>query len=93
MERKKNEWIRLTARVTLADYLRLKDIQKKYKFMSVYQILNYLAYSFLRVADKKNDRVDEPLPDEVEKMFDELGTSKMPIRYRKAKPKKRSVDL
>ena len=31
MGRKKNEWIRLTARVTLADYLRLKDIQEKYK--------------------------------------------------------------
>lgn len=57
MRRKRNEWIRLTARVTLADYTRLKDIQKKYKFKSVYQILNYLAYSFLRVADKKMIRL------------------------------------
>lgn len=89
----KSEWIRLTARVTLADYVRLRNIQRRYGFKSVYQILNYLTYSFLRVADKDNDPVDEPMPKEVEEMFDDLGTPKMPVRYKKAKPKKRSVDL
>ena len=79
--------------MTLADYMRLKDIQKRYNFKSVYQIMNYLPYSFLRVADSEHDPVVEPMPKEIEDMFEELGSPKLPIRYRKARPNKKSCDL
>lgn len=88
----RSEWVRLTARVTMADYMRLKDIQKKYKFKSIYQIMNYLTYSFLRVADSEHDPITEPMPKEIEEMFDELGSPKIPVRYRKARPVKKSID-
>ena len=60
----KCKYVRLSARVTLADYKRLEEIRRKYGFKSIYQILNYLTYSFLRVADREHDAIAEPVPEE-----------------------------
>lgn len=47
MNRKKRiQKVQIVARVTLADYKRLKDICEKYGFKSIYQLQNYLCYSF-----------------------------------------------
>ncbi|WP_418832030.1 hypothetical protein [Phocaeicola sp.] len=89
----KCKYVRLSARVTLADYKRLEEIRRKYGFKSIYQILNYLTYSFLRVADREHDTIAEPVPEEIERMFEDLGTPALPVRYRRARPVRRSADL
>ncbi len=93
MQRERIRYVKLTARVTLADYVRLEKIRRKYGFKSIYQILNYLTYAFLRVVDRENDVVSEPVPEEIESMFEDLGSPAMPVRYRRARPVKKSTDL
>lgn len=55
--------------ISVQDVYRLKSICEKYGFKSTYQILQYLVYCFLRVADPDNDPIDEPIPLEIEEMF------------------------
>ena len=55
--------------VSVEDIARLKMICVKYDFKSIYQLLQYLVHCFLRVADPKNDPIDEPLPIEIDEMF------------------------
>ena len=63
------EYKKIFARLWREDYNRLEKIRKQCGFKSNYQIIQYLVYCFLRVADKENDHVDEPLPEEIEDMF------------------------
>lgn len=93
MQKERIRYVKLTARVTLADYMRLEMIRRRYGFKSIYQILNYLTYAFLRVADRENDAVSEPVPEEIESMFEDLESSDLPVRYRRARPAKKSADL
>ena len=60
---------KIFARVSLEDLHRIEQIKKKFGFKSNYQILQYLLYCFLRVADPDNDPIDEPVPSEIEEMF------------------------
>nr|DAM03160.1 MAG TPA: hypothetical protein [Caudoviricetes sp.] len=55
--------------VSIQDITRLKSICGEYGFKSIYQLLQYLVYCFLRVADPDNDITTEPLPIEIEEMF------------------------
>ena len=91
--KQKHKMVKLHARVTLADYQRFDAIREKYGFRSIYQIMNYLAYSFLRACDSEHDTIAEPVPDEVKEMFDDLGTPKLPVRFRKARPNKTPNDI
>lgn len=93
MSRKRIQTVQIVARVSLYDYMRLKEICEKYGFKSVYQLQNYLCYSFLRAVDKEHDPIDEPVPDEIVQMFDDLGSPRLPVKYLKAKPNKKSSDL
>lgn len=52
------------------DIKRLENIAKAYGFNSIYKVLQYLSYCFLRVADPANDVVDEPIPQEISDMFE-----------------------
>lgn len=61
---------RIVSRIPLQYYTRLTQIVDAYGFKSVYSLMNCLAYCFLRVADGDNDCIDEPLPDEVKRMFE-----------------------
>lgn len=55
--------------ISYSDLSRLRNICAKYKFKSIYQLLQYLIHCFLRVADPENDPIDEPVPVEIEEMF------------------------
>lgn len=77
----------IKSRVTAADFNRLCMIKEKYGFRSVYEILNYLVRSFLRVADPDNDTLADPLPVEIEEMFE--GFADTESRYKGEKPKRR----
>ena len=90
---KNNQRVQIVSRVSLVDYIRLKNICEKYGFKSVYQLQNYLCYSFLRAVDKEHDPIDEPVPDEICKMFDDLEYPSLPRKYKKAKPNKKSCDI
>lgn len=85
MKNKKS--VKISARVTLADYKRLQNIRQRYGFKSVYQIINYLAYAFLRVADRDNDPIVESVPEEIEEMFADMADGDLPRKY-KVKPHK-----
>lgn len=69
--RKKYGKQKIDTYVSVEDIKRLKKICKQHSFKSIYQLLQYLIHCFLRVADKENDPIDEPLPDEIEEMFTE----------------------
>ena len=60
---------KIISRVSEIDYTRLERIVKLYGFKSVYALLNYITYCFLRVADRAHDTSDDVLPDEIIKMF------------------------
>lgn len=55
--------------LSVQDVKRLELICKKYKYNSIYQLLQYLAYCFLRVADPENDPILEPVSDEIREIF------------------------
>lgn len=55
--------------VSANDIARLEAIKNKFGFNSTYQILQYLTYCFLRVADPDNDPIVECIPEEIENMF------------------------
>jgi hypothetical protein len=69
----------IITRVTVYDYKRLEFICRKYKFRSLYEVVQYLIHCFLRVADKEHDQEIEPLPVEIERMFN-LDTLKRIIK-------------
>ena len=77
----------IKSRVTGVDFDRLNAIKEKYGFKSVYEILNYLVHCFLRVADPDNDPIAEPVPAEIEEMFE--GYTNAESRYKGEKPKRR----
>lgn len=77
----------IKARLVDSEYARLEVIKVKYHFKSTYQIMSYLAHCFLRVADKEHDEIDEPLPEEIEEMFDDYSNAES--RYTGEKPKRR----
>lgn len=83
----KIERIKIFSRISRADYSRLSEIRKKYGFKSNYQIMQYLVYCFLRVADPANDCCTEPVPSEIEEMFNRLSESEK--RFAFTKPKRR----
>jgi hypothetical protein len=62
--------VKIISRVSEADYKRLQTLAKDSGIPSVYSLMNYIAYCFLRVADAKNDNATDPIPTEIIKMFD-----------------------
>lgn len=83
----KVEYLKIFSRISRADYNRLSEIRKKYGFKSNYEIMKYLVYCFLRVADPENDCHSEPVPPEIEEMFNELSEADKHFMF--IKPKKR----
>lgn len=81
------EYTKVFSRISRADYERLSGIRKKYGFKSNYQIIQYLVYCFLRVADPENDFHSEPVPIEIEEMFNEMSEADKHFIF--IKPKKR----
>ena len=69
MAKKEYKKQKIDTYVSLEDVARLKAICEKSSFNSIYQLLQYLVYCFLRVADSQNDPIDEPIPDEIYSMF------------------------
>lgn len=81
----KVEYIKIFSRVSRADYARLETIRKKYGFKSNYQIMQYILHCFLRVADPENDQQIEPVPAEIEDMFNTLAETERRLEYKKPK--------
>lgn len=69
VDKKKYKKQKIDTYVSVEDVARLRLICEKYGFNSIYQLLQYLVHCFLRVADKDNDPIDEPMPIEIEEMF------------------------
>ena len=69
MDKKKHKKQKINTYISTEDVVRLTMIGKKYKIGSLYRVLQYLVYCFLRVVDKENDTIDEPVPAEIEEMF------------------------
>lgn len=69
MSRAKYRRQKIDTYVTASEITRLRAICVKYGFRSIYQLLQYLVYCFLRVADPEADPIDEPVPQEIENMF------------------------
>lgn len=76
---------KIVARIDPIQWQRLADIRKKYGFKSHYEIMQYLIACFLRVADPDNDTSVEPVPEEIEMMFDSLADSEKHFEYVKPK--------
>lgn len=81
------EYVKIFSRVSKQDYQRLAAIRKKYGFKSNYEIVQYLMHCFLRVADPDNDTQIEPVPYEIEQMFDNMAQAEKHLEY--VKPKRR----
>jgi hypothetical protein len=69
VEKKKYRKQKIDTYASVEDIARLKLICEKYGINSIYKLLQYLVYCFLRVADPQNDPIDEVLPIEIEEMF------------------------
>lgn len=72
---------KIYSRVTPETYRRLEKIKDSYGFKSVYEIVQNLIHCFLRVADRENDQQIDPLPYEVERMFDELSEGEKHVEF------------
>lgn len=70
---KKKEYRRvhkIISRVTEDDYTKLEHLSKLYGLKSVYSLLSYITYIFLRSADQRNGVLDSELPENVIRLFD-----------------------
>jgi len=70
---KKKEYRRvhkIISRVTEDDYTKLEHLSKLYGLKSVYSLLSYITYIFLRSADQRNGVLDSELPEDVIRLFD-----------------------
>lgn len=70
---KKKEYRRvhkIISRVTEDDYTKLEHLSKLYGLKSVYSLLSYITYIFLRSADQQNGVLDSELPENVIRLFD-----------------------
>lgn len=75
------------SRVTPETYRRLDAVKSKYGFNSVYEIVQSLIHCFLRVADPDSDAQMEPVPYDIEVMFDEMSEAEKHVEF--DKPKRR----
>ena len=78
--------------IPVPDIDRLKTICDKYGYKSIYKLLQYLVYCFLRVADPGNDPILETVPDDIREMFIS------PLEYKRLKKrlkngKSRNVEI
>ena len=69
VDKKKYKKQKIDTYLSVEDVARLRLVCEKYGFNSIYQLLQYLVHCFLRVADPKNDPINEPMPVEIEEMF------------------------
>lgn len=75
------------SRITPETYRRLNAIKDKYGFSSIYEIIQSLIHCFLRVADPDSDTQTEPVPYDIEVMFDEMSQAEKHVEF--DKPKRR----
>lgn len=59
----------INTRIRIEDFNRLEAMRVKYGFTYTNQIIEYLVYCFLRVADPQNDPITSPVPKEIKEMF------------------------
>ena len=59
----------LKARITERDYNKLKEIAEQYNFKSLYSLLYYLVYAFLRAYDAERGCIMEEMPPEILNLF------------------------
>lgn len=59
----------LKARITERDYNKLKEIAEQYHFKSLYSLLYYLVYAFLRAYDAERGCIAEEMPVEIVNLF------------------------
>ncbi len=78
---------KIVARLSLAEWHRAESIRDKYGFKSIYEMNQYLWGCFLRVADPDRDEQEEPVPDEIRAMFDDLSHAERCFEYVKPKRK------
>ena len=73
MEKRKKkvpiERVKVSARVTPRDYEKLARIVKQYGLKSLYALMNYLVYCFLRAYDEERQQMWEELPEEIIRLF------------------------
>lgn len=91
-ERKASKWSALggeprkvVARLDPIQFKRAEAIRDKFGFKSIYEMSQYLWGAFLRVADPDNDTSLEPVPEEIEMMFDGFSESEKHFEYVKPK--------
>ena len=76
---------KVIARLDPILFKRAEAIRDKFGCKSIYEISQYLWGAFLRVADPDNDTSVEPVPEEIEMMFDSLADSEKHFEYVKPK--------
>ena len=79
---------KVNTRVTPDTYRRLRAACQRYGFSSVYEPLQCLIHCFLRAAYPEDDPQSEPLPYDVERMFDEMADAEKHVEF--TKPKRRA---
>ena len=60
---------KVAARVSVANYERLKVLAAKYEFRTVNDLLSYLVYCFLRAVEGGNDELMYSMPEDILSLF------------------------
>jgi len=60
---------KVAARISVANYNRLKEIALEYNFRTANDLLTYLVFCFLRATDKGNDEMMYSIPDDILKLW------------------------
>ncbi len=83
--------VKIFSRISKENYARLNEIRDSYGFKSVYEIMQCLVHTFLKLADPE---IQEPHPSveyEVEDMFKEFANVEAPIYEKPVRKRKRTV--
>lgn len=76
---------KVVVRLDPIQWERASRIRDKFGFKSIYEISQYLWGCFLRVADPEHEETDNPVPEEIEAMFDGFTQAEKHFEYVKPK--------
>ena len=87
---------KVAARISVANFERLKELAAKYNFRTVNDVVTYIVFCFLRATDEGNDECMYAMPEDILSLFpitEDIHDVQLAVaKVRRARIKRKKVD-
>lgn len=87
---------KVAARISVANFERLKELAAKYNFRTVNDVVTYIVFCFLRATDEGNDECMYTMPEDILSLFpitEDIHDVQLAVaKVRRARIKRKKVD-